>query len=364
MNKRLLFACGLVISLTAPFFVSADSYNGPSCFDEKITDESTRQNLIQEGQGDLYDINNKVRGTCKKMEVSTIVTLDPSLQKEYILGEHSPVDIEYSDDPLQSKYSEQLFLTSSSSLKTISSSISENPTLYALFDKAYFLPLLSKMFNDKGISFSGTGFPDVTIYVLKKDEISSADLPYVLPIVSNVAPDSLYVQTAGGALAANISQSQGSQKVDTYDAYSFKYQEYGKHIYAPKGDLVESQYVDVISGGNILTNKQLQISQESYGHWGRLSQSVVPITSPLVSVTNYWTFTKRDGKLVLVWQKSEYVLDDGSMKVITNADANVNAAIIFGHNAAMIPSVSTTTPVGEKKGFFSWIIDMVLSWFR
>ncbi len=146
--------------------------------------------------------------------------------------------------------------------------------------------------------------------------------------------------------------------------------DYGKHIYATKGKVIESQYIDV-DKGNILTGADLSITYAPAKHEGSF---VVPLTSPLKSVKNYWAFTKKDGKLTLAWQKSEYDLDNGTTKTVTNADKNVSAALLFGSTqnvATPTSSVVTSTvsapmvPEAEQNvGFFARFFRFIFSWFK
>lgn len=57
------------------FFVSADSYSGPYCY-ENPKDFSSDKNSLDE------DPDN-IRGTCKKIELRKFYELDPSLREEY-----------------------------------------------------------------------------------------------------------------------------------------------------------------------------------------------------------------------------------------------------------------------------------------
>lgn len=363
-----IFSALVAISLFAPMFAMADSGPQFDCLSPKLTSEDVQNMKADPNRFDvaILDIENKVRGTCKKVDfIATSVSIDPELQKEYFLGTHQPIDFgERSYEP--SKYSEKISFSSSSTLAFVSSyppkedyyrarvaysyGVIESPTI-ALFDRAYFVPLLSGMFKKAGFPFSENSFPDVSIYLYNKNEIS------VLPPemrIENKDPDTLI-------------KSNGEYQIST-----FKYQEYGKHIYASKGELVESQYTDIEKGTNFLSNKDLLITAIFPTHGNPIS--VVPITSPLKWATNYWIYTKKNGKLTLEWQKSEYGLDNGTVKTITNADKNVSASLLFNNaqvSTTPTSSVSTSTvivpevPEAEQKvGFIARFFNFILSWFR
>lgn len=350
MKKILLVI--LAGALVVPFFVSADSYDGPYCF-EKPGDYA--------GVTDTGVANGGVRGTCKEVQTQTVVSLDPALQKDYFLGTHAPV--EYGCDPTgcvgATTYSEYLFLTSSSTLEAQNTGVEESPLQYALFGKAYFVPLLSKMFKASSVSFSESTLPNLGINIFKKSELDEIQKVESSFIPENAKMDSL-----------NTSYTYLPER---YTIYSLNYQEYGKYIYAPKGTLAESQYADFEKATNILSDKDLQVTLEG----GRNLTAVVPITSPLKSVANYWLYTKKDGKLTLAWQKSEYGLDNGQVKVVTGADKNITSALLFSNafpapetatpsleSTSSTASTSATLPVEQKKGFFARVLDLILSWFR
>lgn len=355
--KKTFLMLSLLFSVT-PFFVSADDGPAFNCFDPKLTEAEIK---AREGNDNPYfAYDNKIMGTCKKVNVSHVISIDPALQDEYLLGEHYPLNTIY-DDPSYSptKYSESLLLTSSTTLQQEIFGKIEAPSSYALFDKAYFIPLLSTLFKKEGITFSEKNFPAVPINVYNKDELATDVLNYFFP--ESTKSDFLYTK------------KNGEPKI----VHTFKYQEYGKYIHAPKGQLVESQYVEVEQGASFLKDEDLQIRGEATGHWGMVQQPVVPITNPLKAVTNYWMYTKLNGKLVLQWQKSEYLLDDGKVKTITKDNKNVTAAMLFsnsdysdGSTASKIASTSSTTAIipvteeTEKPGFISKIITMILSWFE
>lgn len=350
-----IFLTFVALSLFTPFFVSADSYDGPYCFEKP-------------GDWDSHGVPGEgIRGTCKEVEIKTAVSLDPILQKDYFLGTHAPIFYGCERGcEFQTKYSEQLLLTSSSTLMgSVGGVVDEKPLQYALFGKAYFVPLLSKMFKEQGVVFSESNMPEVDISLFNKSEVDQSKKispwdPLVVP--ENAKIDSL-----------NIDKASFPHR---YNIHTFNFVEYGKYIYAPKGELAESQYVEIVNG-KILSDNDLQIKGVSIGRGGNML--VVPITSPLKSITNYWLYSKKNGKIVLSWQKSEYALDNGQVKVVTATDRNISVALLFSNafpapattphfieSTSSATSTSGVLPIAteQKVGFIARFFNLILSWFK
>jgi hypothetical protein len=162
----------------------------------------------------------------------------------------------------------------------------------------------------------------------------------------------------------------------TYEIHSYKYQDYGKAVYAPKNFLEESQYAEIIDGDT--SGKNLQISTESSGHWGVNHQLVVPVTSPIKSVTKYWMYTKRDGEVILQWQKTEYHLDDGGVRVVKPGDGAFSLVTsALGANGAESSAVGSTSVQYDSllrteggysgssiSAFFVKFMSTLRSWFK
>lgn len=342
MKKIFLFSVAFLLII--PSFVLADSYAGPYCFENPSITGTEKPD------------RDSIRGTCKEVETKTVISLDPALQKDYFLGTHEPITYGCEIGCMfETIYSEYLSLNSSLTLEDQTEGVEESPLQYALFEKVYFVPLLSKMFKESSISFSESTLPNLGIYIFNESELGE-------------------IQKVKGVIGGLREFIHGDAKTDflntyaylleAYTIYSLNYKEYGKGIYAPKGPLVEYQYADLEKSENILSNKDLQIKQSGSRRGTKGIVSVVPVTSPLKSVTNYWIYTKKDGNLVLTWQKSEYILDGGQVKFITNADKNINVTLLF---SSSFPTTSATTsdvlPVEKKKGFFRRLWELVLSWF-
>lgn len=361
MKKTFLMIL-LVLPATS-LLVLADDGPQFKCFSPKLTSEESQKYKKDGWEDSTYDTNNKIRGTCKKIELKTVVSVDESLQKDYLLGTHSPFEYGCEDGEVggtyackNTKYSEELFVTGSTTLIYKNNSLDDKSiTNYALFDKSYFIPLLSKMAKKSGLYFSETNIPSVIFEIYKKGEFNHPNNP----------------------MLDTLSGEEELIPRSNYLVYSFMYQEYGKYVHAPKKLLEESQYAEFEQNANMLNDNDLQIRSEFGGWHDREGTTVTSVTSPLKSVTNYWMYTKKDGKLLLQWQKSEYLLDNGKVKTVTKDDKNVNVSILLSDSAdsstissSSSETVSTSKILGNlasrQKGesFVSKFITMILSWFK
>jgi hypothetical protein len=384
--KKTFVILSFLLSVS-PLLVLAD--DGPSfnCWSPKLTQEelesvardyvelsdrynydsltsSEKQKIINKYKPSFsyLDPDNKKRATCKKIEINNVVSLDPVLQSEYLLGSHQPLSNTIDDDYYSpTKYSESLSLTSSTS-RIWPGGLYGTPTDFAIFDKSYFIPLLSRMFKKENLSFLENNFQNVDIFLFNKSEMTNETIQSHLR--ENKKIDSVNVDTYN---------TYDKQQVTRYRINTYNYQEYGKYIHAPKGELIESQYVDIEGWKNPLTENDLQITYEAAGHWGQSSEPVVPITSPLKSITNFWVYTKKDNKLVLRFNKIEFSLDNGKVKTITKDDKNVSASMLFSDSSTSTSEVVSTssiivTPAVEEtqnnEGFISKIISIIMSWFK
>ncbi|MBU6388371.1 hypothetical protein KGQ72_00610 [Patescibacteria group bacterium] len=351
MNKSFFWLALLLLAM--PLYTRADSYEGPFCFENPKD--------FQVSSDGSTDDPSHVRGTCKAIEKDLIVSLDSGLMPDYFLGTHQTVGAgcDFTGCAYGATYSEDDFLTSSSSLTNVHGAVdfwdsgdSDIPS-YTLFEKSFFIPILAKAFKSAGLSFSPDSMPMINIRVFKPSE---------LPEVQKYNGDD------SSNYALNVLLPRDNNRLSpTYNTTD--YQTYGKHIFAPKGTVVESQYIDM-KGSPALSDTDLQIS--SVPVYKGSYAFVVPVTSPLASVKDYWVFIKENGKLVLKWDKSEYGLDNGKVRTITSADKNVTAALLFGdtfgRQDTATSSVNASSTVaqtpGANTGFFSRVIGIILSWFR
>lgn len=324
MKKICLFLIGLTI--LTPVLVFADSYDGPYCFEPKSYTNA-----------DAPDPNG-IRGTCKEIQVKDIVTLDPALQKDYFIGTHDAIgygDCYRGGCDSYTKYSEQLVIYSSSTAVISSEDPTGVPTEAAVFDKSFFLPLLTNQFKQNHLNFSASDFPPITIDVIDSHEVSSSEI---------------------------TSQNEMDVLNSNYFLSTLNYQEYGKYIWGPTSSIVESQYVDLYKNDGVSTEKDLGIS------YTNVESSNIPIVSPvdpLNSVTNYWIYTQKDNKLALVWQKTDYGLDDGSIKTITPNNDNFGVLATVAPTTTPSSSIAQTpTPASVGGNIFQRVWNFILSWFR
>jgi len=362
MKKLLLI---LPLLLLAPFLTFADSYDGPYCF----------ENPARWSNSGYNDDPNHIRGTCKPVELTSIVSLDTSLQNDYLLAQHKPITLFCERNCGTTKYSEIIQPTitvltftnedvareyqaydysSSGELKPT------GPIYYAdtaiLLDKKYVLDYISSVYRQSGITLENNKFPQIVL--MNRDEMKKVDKGSVrysyddLLALFNGKNDPLYVGEGKGLIGSNPSPS----------IYTFNYSDFGKHIFSLKGSLTESNYLDFDK-----TKLPPQDIKAEIYYRGRVKY-VVPITSPVKSVKNYWIFTKKDGKVVLAWQKSEYGLDNGKVDVASNSNIKVNVSSSDNPtNIAPAPTtnnIPATLPTEQKKGFFSRLLDFILSWFK
>lgn len=347
--------------LIVPLFVSADSYDGPYCF------EDPKMNTKVEGS---YG-SSTIRGTCKEIQIYTSVSIDPALKKDYLLGSHIPIgyDCYRASCGTYTKYSETVMFTSTSTLLGSTVQAGSEPSSVALFDRSFFIPSLTKLFKNEGLSFSPDSFPNVSIHILKKDEIDTIEKQMGYSLFEKYKKDAL-IQIDNYDLRSSTEN----------DVITFLYQEYGKYIHAPKGNVYESNYVDVEKNKNLLNNNDLGITITQ----ARSYLPTVSPASPLASVTNYWLYTKKNNKLVLSWQKTEYALDDGSIKTVTKDDNNVNASLLFKSaspsSASTVNSSASTSEnnvvqnnetvnnsgstVTQNVSLFQRFINFIASWFK
>lgn len=362
MKKLFLILAALL--LATPFLTFADSYDGPYCF----------ENPTQYSNSDYNDDPSHIRGTCKPVELTSIISLDTSLQNDYLLAQHTPIDLLCERGCDTTKYSEIIqptitVLTFANEdiaheyqAYDYSSGVAKptGPIYYAdtaiLLDRKYVLDYISSVYGQSGIKLENSKFPQIVL--MDRNEMKKVDKWSVgysyddLLTLFNGKKDPLYVSVGKGPISNNSSPS----------IYTFNYSDFGKHIFSLKGSLTESNYLDF----DKTKLPPQDIKAESAGKSG--VKYVVPITSPVKSVKNYWIFTKKDGKVVLAWQKSEYGLDNGKVDVASNSNIKVNGPSSDNPtNIAPSPTtnnVPTTLPIEQKKGFFSRLLDFILSWFK
>ncbi len=368
MKNTLLVLLSLLIIV--PFHVFSDGVGGPYCDEPK------------DWNGYGSDPNG-IRGTCKDVEIKNVLSLDRDIQHDYLLGAHAAIG--YNCDgkigcESGTTYSEYFTMTSSSTLEFLSLEADSAPLQIAVFDKSFFLSLLTNQFAQNHLSFSEKNFSDILFNVYEPNEFSKIQKedPYTVP--PDIQLDSLlvnknYLSDISDSLKTSLHTleefDRWHKQLYPYVFNTLSYKEYGKHVYAPKGDLIESQYADLYKNDNAITNQDLGISSAGEGSG---LHTVVAITSPLESITHYWIYSKHAGKLTLTWQKTEYLLDDGSIKTITPQN-KAGAGFVFGKNTAstIVPEQSSagngfestsSVELAKSNGLFKEIWNWIISWFR
>ena len=360
MKKSFLILALLL--LATPFLTFADSYDGPYCFENPADFQNQTYN----------DDENHIRGTCKSIELTSVVSLDSSLQNDYLLAQHNPIDLLCERDCETTKRSEIIQPTTATltfsnqditrEFQGYDYSSGESKSLgliyddtVAVLDKKYVLDYISSVYKQFGKKLDYNKLPQIVLMdqnEMKKVDKGSVGYSYDELLALFKGNDPLYVEK--GLIGDNSSPS----------IYSFNYSNFGKHIASLKGSLSEYRYIDL----DKTKLPSVDIKAISSGR-GRIVYTV-PITSPIKSAKNYWIFTEKNEKIVLAWQKSEYILDNGTTKVDTNTNIKVNSSpssnnstnIVSSSTSNVLNTLPAEQPAEQKKGFFSRLLDFILSW--
>jgi hypothetical protein len=385
--KKYFLSIAVVLSIATLLVYADDGPGSVACFWEKLTPQEIND-FKKNGNIEGQDLENKVRGTCKYIEVQMTVSVDPALKGDYLLAVHSPVPVgafsptyEYK----KSRYSESLYpIRDVESITETSEgegfSISHFPDHYVLLDKDFTLGYISQAFEKAKLAFSTNALPlYLSIDIYNTSEIEKSD--------SSVENYFKHHSSDGEVPVLDIASTPNRASYDQYvksgldlsslpyKIVSFDYKGFGKHIFGPKSDIVESQYV-AVDKGNFIEGKDLGLTVAPAKHG---DFPVVPVTSPLTKIADYWIFTKRNGELVLQWQKSEYTLDDGGVRVAKYGDKKMNivdlqkleigantttTATVASSASVATSNVGTTIFEGVHANFLTKIIDTILSWFK
>lgn len=324
----------VALSILTPFLVSADSYDGPYCYEPKSY--TTADNPDPNG----------IRGTCKVVQIKDIISLDPALQKDYFIGTHGAIGIDCDRECADTtKYSEVLQIYSSSTVILDEDQPDYVPTQVAVFNKSFFLPLFLGQFKQNNLNFSESNFPPIMIYVYQPAEFNKIQQEDPDQIPKNITMDVL--ENNGGLY---------------YSLSTLSYQEYGKYIWGPQADVVESQYADLNKNGKALTSQDLGIGYAG-SHGGAVP--VVSVVDPLESVTDYWVYSQTNGKPSLSWQKTEYGLDDGTVKTVAPGNNSTTVDLMGNPASTTAPqNPAAQNPAPAEKNIFQKIWDFILSWFK
>lgn len=364
--KKIFLLLAFLLTAT-PFLTFADSFDIPLCFQDPAKFHT-----------EYYPDPDHIRGTCKEIEITSIVSLDPSLQNDYLLAQHKP--IKYCNGwPCETTiYSEIIQPATTTILTFPDSDISREYSDYErtsngwkvketfhyedtaiLLDKKYVLDYMSSIYKQSGEKLENNKYPKIVLMDRNEMKMIGNDdstVGFSYDELSNI----FVGMKRNVPLLANRSKSPMIED-PSLSIYTFDYLEFGKHIYSLKGTLAEQHYLDFDK-----TNLP-PINTKIVSGYKESITNVVPITSPVKSVKNYWVFTKKDGKIVLAWQKSEYGLDNGKIDVVYNDSIKIKDP--SSDNSTNITSSSTsvtqnTLPAEQKKGFFSRILNFIFSWLK
>ena len=390
--KKYLSTLAIVLGLVCvPAFVFADDGPRYSCLNEKLSVEE--QNKIKEREPvgyfdrndgvfvDFEDVYNKVRGTCKMVGVTYDVSVDPAIQKDYILARHAPIYL-YLQLPdgfdIFSNYSETIEFNSEKSFEYSTGQDYNINSYPILLDKEYVDRYLNTVYKK-----SNLGVVDYNklprIVLLSKDELKvPTDTNYAGKPAKYTSDDfNNFIKGKDDPIYSEVSFDEYSGP----SIYSFSYKDFGKHIYAIKGEgyLKESNYVASSTLLPVPLKDGVERQWFSHGNYSPSDAfNIVSVTSPIKAKKEYWVFTKENhkgnNKLILAWQKTEYTLDDGSIRTVLSTDKNVNIATLFGklssNSATSVPQVlqASSTSVTEqsigKSNLITRFLNMVRSWFK
>jgi hypothetical protein len=324
-----LCAILMAVLILMPVFARADAYDGPYCY------ESTSQTSAENPDP------NGVRGTCKEIKFGAVVSLDPALQSDYFIGTHEPLTLSCGGvrDCSGTKYSEQLTIYSSSTISIDNNPPGDAPIDAAVFNKSFFLPLLLNQFKQEHLNFSENNFPPIGITIYQQAELNEMEKP----------------DSGSGFAPANMKMDVLQQFGDNYDLQTLSTQEYGKYIWAPQSDLVESQYA-ALSSIQAPTSTNLGITY--IGDYGGIP--TVSVADPLDSITDYWEYSEASGTPILSWQKTVYGFDDGTAKTVTPSSNTGTVSPTSSATSTQTVQPSTAAP----ENIFQKIWDFITSWFR
>lgn len=310
-------------------------------------------------------IHNTNAPNCKYINIYSTISIDPSILENYFIGVHDHVCFswEYKSCNEFSKYSEKITIAAATTTISTkeSSSLEKIPTQFAFFDKKFFLPIIKDAYEEADLTFSQNNF-DANILLLSEDEVNAQKIDeysisdYFEKVKNLKKVDPIIEKKDGGIF------------ISTLD-----YKNYGKYILAPKGNLIESQYLDVKLAKKMPKDEDFGIRSDG-------SETIIsPLTSPIVSIVNYWKYVLIDNKITLVYDKTVATLDTGKTKVLAqNDELNEDTVKTNSQNISSTSPEITTNIVDKSKSdkatsippenktvtLFSKFITLITSWFK
>ena len=303
--------------------------------------------------------------SCKYITITNIVSVDKELLNEYLFGTHEAICLKAERGcDLSTKYSEDITIvaTSSTVFKSDALSIENLPVEFAFFDKKFFLPVIKNAYNDLNMPFSENTFRAyISLYNKKEVDTAYKD-----------ASEEVYFTRFNSIKELNKNDPRIIKTDEGISIDTFNYLDYAKYIHGPKAELVESQYLNINQGTNILKDKDLGIRSTYRGEVN------VPLTSPINSIVSYWKYTKVNNKITLVYDKTVATLDTGKTKILAQNDELIESTPTVPATSTSVISSTTSTVTdtqivientselkeNKTEGFFSKFIAMLASWFK
>lgn len=358
---------------------------------------SSINSAFADGNGFDFDCITPNGPGCKNITISTTVSVDQSILDNYFFGDHKGLcllDSEWGGGCDLSKYSEIIYVNGVTRAITYQDigTLNEFPLENVFIDKKFFLPIIESAYKESELQFSQDDFyAEITIF--NEKEIRDAKMDFFNQVkmysqegITDTRMTDLFNSSY---LKFHTDEITKLKKVDpitkkTNDCSScvssvsistLDYNAYGKHIFAPKENLVESHYVDVKLAKKMPKDEDfgIQFKDNKYGS----NETVVPLTSPINSIVNYWKYVLIDNKITLVYDKTIATLDTGKTKILAQNDEIIESASTVATSSS-VTSASTTVTITDiqkaaestvtskeikTESIFSKFINLIASWF-
>jgi hypothetical protein len=270
---------------------------------------------------------------------------------------------------ISSKYSEKIYIngTKKQVFTVNTGTLDSVPLEIAFFDKKFFLPIIKSAYEESDLQFSQNNF-NATITILNEKEIKDANMDYLYGTEFGLK---FYTNEVANLKKADpiIKKETEGISISTLDSAN-----YGKHIFAPKDELIESQYLDVKLAKKMPKDKDFGIEYRRREN----STVISPLTSPIDSIVTYWKYVLIDNKITLVYDKTVATLDTGKTKILAQNDELVESTPTLPATSTSAISSTTSTvtdtqqtienpplpPENRTEGFFSKFIKIIASWFK
>ena len=388
-NKNLILTLIICLVCIAPMQVRADDGTSPvNCTWPKLSKEE----MLAAEKTNTYNESDKMRGTCKYIRIVDTISLDKSVSDKYYLGTHIAIYIHkttYTDSA--KSYSEYISLNLnqlSNATNTVKNeSISDEgvgalkpPVNSILVDKKLLNDYMNTVANNSKLPGSLKSWTDdqtlnTGIGILNKAEFKNLGVDLEKYLADNkLITDKITLFKVDHTADFGYNIPESLYKYVTTNVKIFDKMIYGldlskytdPEVYMSM--IYESQYSPIFdSGSPQLGELGITLQPGKHGDF-----YAVPVTSPIKSIDNYWKYIMVDDKVVIVWEKAIYKLDDGTTKVSTNNKFKFdNQKTLSLNTTPYTTSSSTSTTTGEsitqtpaRHGFFEIIIDFILGVFK